>query len=673
MTENVTLSEDCEASRVPEKKKGAGRNFEFVSPRLLTSANRIRLERASQKQSSDVHKITYDRVKRCREGKINTKSSERVNVDVFTLKQTAVSPTQPPPISFVTDLSRNYKWNEAKTAERVIKQYCGRYNDDDTENAFSTNTRQSADGHSSKSELLLQSNSLSEFHHVDWQQQFGTPEGMVTRKVQSHNNENSGCRLLYIELLTIETKVPCSIPLPASPAILPQQATSTAEIAEALQSGGVVRVKITTKAEQRAYIKTAARRGRNARECHAELWEALDNHTIPQRCSCKVGRGLQAGKRVNSDLPRSGRAVVDQCLKDDTRWTGVELAQNRHGYRRHGKMRQPQKHMIVSAYDSRVVLVCYPVREGCTVNAQYYMSFLRYHLRHAVREKRPEMLGDDILWGWEVLPQPSYSPELSPCDYDLISEVKRPLRGKRFANNQDIVTAVRRCGFHGLLDISASTPLLPSSSPSPCGSQSAAGSRVPLDGLQLPAESHTSSAAKPPDLLERRDSSLPQTLPPAAIEFVLEEMKLLHKYQRSIAHYRLLIGCCDQVRSLFNARSHCCYLLVTGAQLNGACLNNCGPIAAAGEKFKCLKSASPPNEFKEVSAVWDECSAAGMEVVPQLVQVGKGGELYHSWYVPVSDNSYLAATDTFEKEATIVVVVNYASTRLRGVVGVLPD
>ncbi|KAJ8879990.1 hypothetical protein PR048_020611 [Dryococelus australis] len=46
--------------------------------------NRIRLEIFSQKQSSDTHKTLYDRVKRCRERKINIKASERVNVDVFT-------------------------------------------------------------------------------------------------------------------------------------------------------------------------------------------------------------------------------------------------------------------------------------------------------------------------------------------------------------------------------------------------------------------------------------------------------------------------------------------------------------------------------------------------------------------------------------------------------------
>ncbi|KAJ8877241.1 hypothetical protein PR048_021695 [Dryococelus australis] len=45
---------------------------------------RIRLEIASQKQSSDTYTTPYDRVKRCRERKINIKASERMKVDVFT-------------------------------------------------------------------------------------------------------------------------------------------------------------------------------------------------------------------------------------------------------------------------------------------------------------------------------------------------------------------------------------------------------------------------------------------------------------------------------------------------------------------------------------------------------------------------------------------------------------
>ncbi|KAJ8868978.1 hypothetical protein PR048_030519 [Dryococelus australis] len=44
--------------------------------------NRIRLQRASEKQSSDTYQTPYDRVKRCRGRKINIKASERANVDI---------------------------------------------------------------------------------------------------------------------------------------------------------------------------------------------------------------------------------------------------------------------------------------------------------------------------------------------------------------------------------------------------------------------------------------------------------------------------------------------------------------------------------------------------------------------------------------------------------------
>ncbi|KAJ8866290.1 hypothetical protein PR048_032133 [Dryococelus australis] len=72
----------------PGRGGGWRPNFESVSLHLITfdyeklrRLSRIRLGRASQKQSSDSHKTPYDRVKRCRERKINIKASERVNVD----------------------------------------------------------------------------------------------------------------------------------------------------------------------------------------------------------------------------------------------------------------------------------------------------------------------------------------------------------------------------------------------------------------------------------------------------------------------------------------------------------------------------------------------------------------------------------------------------------------
>ena len=51
-------------------------------------------------------------------------------------------------------------------------------------------------------------------------------------------------------------------------------------------------------------------------------------------------------------------------------------------------------------------------------------------------------------WGREILQHPPYSPDLSPCHFDLIPKLKTPLRGKRFANREVILTAVGREVMH---------------------------------------------------------------------------------------------------------------------------------------------------------------------------------------------------------------------------------
>ncbi|PNF28776.1 hypothetical protein B7P43_G06466, partial [Cryptotermes secundus] len=46
--------------------------------------------------------------------------------------------------------------------------------------------------------------------------------------------------------------------------------------------------------------------------------------------------------------------------------------------------------------------------------------------------------------GWEVLYHPPYSPDLSPCDFNLIPKMKEPLRAIRFRTVPDILQAVDR-------------------------------------------------------------------------------------------------------------------------------------------------------------------------------------------------------------------------------------
>ena len=55
-------------------------------------------------------------------------------------------------------------------------------------------------------------------------------------------------------------------------------------------------------------------------------------------------------------------------------------------------------------------------------------------------------------WRWEILEQPPYSPDMSPCDYDLFTKMKEPLRGLHYNTREAIVRAVGR----SLLDINRS-------------------------------------------------------------------------------------------------------------------------------------------------------------------------------------------------------------------------
>ena len=93
-----------------------------------------------------------------------------------------------------------------------------------------------------------------------------------------------------------------------------------------------------TKVEQSSYIKIAFLRGCNARECHAELQQALGNRSLPYRTVARWVGAFKEGRESTGHLPRSGRsvsankdvsvAVVEQCLVEDRRWIVLELAQH---------------------------------------------------------------------------------------------------------------------------------------------------------------------------------------------------------------------------------------------------------------------------------------------------------------------------------------------------------
>jgi [histone H3]-lysine36 N-dimethyltransferase SETMAR len=41
--------------------------------------------------------------------------------------------------------------------------------------------------------------------------------------------------------------------------------------------------------------------------------------------------------------------------------------------------------------------------------------------------------------GYELLPHPPYSPDLTPSDFFLFADLKRMLAGKKFSTNQEVI------------------------------------------------------------------------------------------------------------------------------------------------------------------------------------------------------------------------------------------
>jgi len=57
--------------------------------------------------------------------------------------------------------------------------------------------------------------------------------------------------------------------------------------------------------------------------------------------------------------------------------------------------------------------------------------------------------------GWQVLPHPPYSPDMSPPAFDLFPKLKKPLHGKRFRSieevSDEVTRVMRRTNNEGIL------------------------------------------------------------------------------------------------------------------------------------------------------------------------------------------------------------------------------
>jgi histone-lysine N-methyltransferase SETMAR len=112
-------------------------------------------------------------------------------------------------------------------------------------------------------------------------------------------------------------------------------------------------------------------------------------------------------------------------------------------------------------WDARGIIFIDYLQKGKTINGEYYANLLQ-RLSDEIKKKRPHLAKKKILFHqdnapvhtsviamakinelkFELLPHAPYSPDLAPSDYFLFPNSKKWLSGKRFANNEEVESAV---------------------------------------------------------------------------------------------------------------------------------------------------------------------------------------------------------------------------------------
>ena len=104
---------------------------------------------------------------------------------------------------------------------------------------------------------------------------------------------------------------------------------------------------------------------------------------------------------------------------------------------------------------SSLVLYRVPRSGSFTLAKRLQWRGLRRKRRHSVVQN-PIIFHDnaschttavkDLLrcWQWEILEHPTYSPDMSPRDYDFFARLKEPLRGTRYNTRDERIRALGR-------------------------------------------------------------------------------------------------------------------------------------------------------------------------------------------------------------------------------------
>ena len=121
--------------------------------------------------------------------------------------------------------------------------------------------------------------------------------------------------------------------------------------------------------------------------------------------------------------------------------------------------------MYALFYDSDGIVTCVSVPENCSVTGTFYRDFVLSAVVNHYQEKRLragvqgiKLLHDNapahrsaVMKSFleefhiQVLPYPTYSPDLSPCDFWLNQYIKSCLEGRKFETRSAVGSALYQC------------------------------------------------------------------------------------------------------------------------------------------------------------------------------------------------------------------------------------
>jgi len=120
-----------------------------------------------------------------------------------------------------------------------------------------------------------------------------------------------------------------------------------------------------------------------------------------------------------------------------------------------------KKTLATVFWDMHGILLIDYMPTGSTITGEYYARLLD-QLKHAIVTKRPGLQRKKVLihqdnapahtscvamakvaeWGFEIVEHLAYSADLAPSDYFLFKNLKSYLSGKRYATNEEVISAV---------------------------------------------------------------------------------------------------------------------------------------------------------------------------------------------------------------------------------------